>query len=359
MKPLPSFFELFGESGVTCFRRGRVSVDWGEPGTAESEREGETESGFEDPKPSGSIISLKSAADIPSIFAFFIDGSRRLQIVADIAFGRSFYPVVAGQIGVALTTRDRSKKLVKPVPRFCAYENVVALPRKLGDELPDIERRLRDHGFNFRVLGYEPKEHQSSTDAAIVRIMERMLDRELDTVREVAELGMLAPDRLLVRDGPLQFRRPLPNLPAFRNVVGVSKTFSSNAPLKRGARPLQVGSLVHQLDIHQRTSVYCYHMTDKKVAFWYLRLHPRSRMPNPLDGVVKVERIAQEEDIDRGGIDSDLANVISAHLTEERNVAAYQSDSRWANHIYPVYLTEKYLKCGFQSDIAFSRFFGK
>jgi len=46
-------------------------------------------------------------------------------------------------------------------------------------------------------------------------------------------------------------------------------------------------------------------------------------------------------------------NRVSADLVRERNPVCYGSDSRWANHIYPVYVTEKYLKSGFLPETIF------
>lgn len=36
--------------------------------------------------------------------------------------------------------------------------------------------------------------------------------------------------------------------------------------------------------------------------------------------------------------------MISANLIREAHPVCYGSDSRWANHLYPVYLTESFCK---------------
>jgi hypothetical protein len=43
-------------------------------------------------------------------------------------------------------------------------------------------------------------------------------------------------------------------------------------------------------------------------------------------------------------LDSELLDYITANVLNERNPVCWGSDARWANHLYPVYLTEKYVK---------------
>ena len=43
-------------------------------------------------------------------------------------------------------------------------------------------------------------------------------------------------------------------------------------------------------------------------------------------------------------LDSDLVDMISANLIREAHPVCYGADSRWANHLYPVYLTETFCK---------------
>ena len=44
------------------------------------------------------------------------------------------------------------------------------------------------------------------------------------------------------------------------------------------------------------------------------------------------------------GIESDDIDMISANLIIERNPTCYGTDKRWANHLYPVFLTESFVK---------------
>ena len=49
-------------------------------------------------------------------------------------------------------------------------------------------------------------------------------------------------------------------------------------------------------------------------------------------------------DEQQDGLSSREIDNISAWLMNERNPVCYGKDERWANHLYPVYLTEIYLK---------------
>lgn len=75
---------------------------------------------------------------------------------------------------------------------------------------------------------------------------------------------------------------------------------------------------------------------------WYICLRDKSRTQTPFDRVVKVEKIEKimmDEEI-ANGIDSDVIGLISANIINERNPTCYGTDKRWANHLYPVFLTE-------------------
>jgi hypothetical protein len=63
-------------------------------------------------------------------------------------------------------------------------------------------------------------------------------------------------------------------------------------------------------------------------------------------------RVPSNGDEQENGLDRDRVDHLSLILSE-RNVTPYGSDNRWANHIYPIYLTELYLKSGFRSDVYF------
>lgn len=66
--------------------------------------------------------------------------------------------------------------------------------------------------------------------------------------------------------------------------------------------------------------------------------------------------LVTHEEID-DGIDSALVDTLSAYLINERNPVCYGSDLRWANHIYPIYLTESFVKSKYLSAESFLHLF--
>ena len=96
---------------------------------------------------------------------------------------------------------------------------------------------------------------------------------------------------------------------------------------------------------------------DISFAVWYIRLRDTKRTRTPFDGILKVEKILVTEEENANGIDSQLVDTLSAYLMNERNPVSYGSDLRWANHIYPIYLTESYVKSKYLSTESFLHLF--
>lgn len=95
---------------------------------------------------------------------------------------------------------------------------------------------------------------------------------------------------------------------------------------------------------------------DVKFAVWYVRIRDKKQTRTPFDGVVKVEKILMPEE-EETGLDSEIIDMISAHIITERNPTCYGTDKRWANHLYPVYLTETYIKSQYMSTEMFLHLF--
>jgi len=57
------------------------------------------------------------------------------------------------------------------------------------------------------------------------------------------------------------------------------------------------------------------------------------------------------------GLSTDEIDTITANIINERNPVCYGTDARWANHLYPVYMTECYCKNRFKSDYYFMNLF--
>jgi hypothetical protein len=74
---------------------------------------------------------------------------------------------------------------------------------------------------------------------------------------------------------------------------------------------------------------------------------------SPLQGIVKIEVFASAEEKDNDGITEARADTVSSYVLQERNVTPYNADTRWASHIYPIYLAETYLRSSFLSHERF------
>jgi len=178
---------------------------------------------------------------------------------------------------------------------------------------------------------------------------------EIDTLKEMIIIGILKPDKMLVIDGSLQFLDKSADPRLFENVVGISKTYNPNMTGLLKRKTQHIATILTKLDYGERTPVYEYpiELSNKKIGAWYLRIRPKKQMKNPLDGIVKVEKIAFHEEDLEDGFDSGLIDNISQSILLERNVTSYGKEDRWPNHLYPIYLTEKMLKTSFLSNVNF------
>lgn len=96
---------------------------------------------------------------------------------------------------------------------------------------------------------------------------------------------------------------------------------------------------------------------DVKFAVWYIRIRDKSKTRTAFDGIVKVEKMLITHEENEYGIDSELVDLLSSSIINERNPVCYGSDLRWANHLYPIYLTELYVKSKYLSTESFLNLF--
>jgi hypothetical protein len=349
---------VLNAQGLKCLRSGYARIEYERFDEYQEPNEPSSENAFETDPPVGDLRSLTPPDDCDSIFRFFLDGSRKTYKVADVIAGNRYLPVIAGQVGVAVLERDINAKVIQPRKEFCRFENVMAFPDKVsGDDVAEYQITLdRLLQRKFVLLRYENQPDADPVDKAVAKIMQYMHDKEIETVYQMADSNLLGNERILVRDGPLQFRKPI-DLSKFRNVIGLSKTFRPHVALGTGRARKDVGSLTVGLRFGQRTVTYKMEVFDKVVGFWYLRLRHREQTANPIDGVVKIERLALTAKEREDGLETSIVNTLSQHILRERNVTPFKADSRWSTHIYPIYLTEKYLKLSFMSDLCFTALF--
>lgn len=360
----------------------RPFIDYGEnvhiwKRTAETDKSNRKYIGLED-------LSKKLSDRDEQLFTYFLDGSRRVSKVDDIAYtmsgGRSLiYPVIAGQIGVGCCKRENRRMAVE---RFIT-EIALSIPdianadgksgffpatvKKLNESL-----ELKRTGIELStIIPYKTAKNDSQKyeDKGTACIQDRMIDREKELVAQLVRDKKLNANNYLVKDGSLEYkptkedRADKKKYQLFKNnyswVIGVSKNF--NPEICKDINGKSNPGFIADLPLYNRTPVACYTSPyigeDVEFAVWYIRIRDRSKTRTPFDGIVKVEKILVTKDEIDNGIDSELVDMISAYLINERNPACYGSDLRWANHIYPIYLTESFIKSKYISTDSFLHLF--
>ena len=120
---------------------------------------------------------------------------------------------------------------------------------------------------------------------------------------------------------------------------------------KRGGT--QIGAELLKLEYGERTPVFMKENDrGRRFGVWYLGIRPKNRVSNPLEEIIKIEKMALEDYYD-SGIPTDIIDTISLSLLNECSPTCYGRDERWASHLYPVYLTETLIKSSFESDLVF------
>ena len=333
-----------------------------------------------------SSIDLKPHADsirgTEPLIRFFLDGSRHVFKVDDIAYNKQVFPVVAGQIGVGCCKRE-NKRMSK---ELFYRELVLSLPDKANpdgwddaaffkskvDRLNESEE-LKKLGLQFAtILPYKTTAAKDVRvkleDLAIAKIQDYMVEAEKRMVAELVKNNKLDQDSYLLKDGSLEYPKMSSGNPSLRSlqqikhnynwVVGVSKSFNPELCFDHTGKPNS--NYIANLPVFHRTPVARYTSSrvgnDVTFGIWYIRLRDKRRTQTPFDGVVKVEKIMMDEEIDHG-INSDVIDLISANIINERNPTCYGTDKRWANHLYPVFLTESFVKSQYISTEMFLHLF--
>lgn len=345
------------------------------------------ESRLENPK-FGEIDNLKNYLSLENlakkfsqtdsqILTYFLDGSRHVYKIDDIAYQQSgfrkmVYPVVAGQVTVGCCRRQMKKiyaekflsEIVLTLPDIANANDSNGFFPALTEK---INMQCQDSHFNTtisKILPYSTSQSQTKEqkleDRAIAKIQDHMYQAEQNMVAALVAQNKLNQKNYLVKDGSLEYKIPANILNnkrkflTFKNnygfVIGVSKKF--NPALWTTGTGLNFKpdpGFIAELPLYHRTPVICFENPelhgDIKFAVWYLRIRDRKYTESPFDGVLKIEKmLVTREEIETGKIDSDLVNYLSAYIINERNPVCYGADNRWANHIYPIFLTETFIK---------------
>ena len=303
-------------------------------------------------------------------FKYFFDGSRRTYKIADIPIGTQVFPVIAGQVGVGVCKRE-NKRLS---PCKLMLRTVMALPDKLDSDgknekqhrffFADLATKLNQAQRQFQldgVLWYETNSQDNFEDKGVARIQDFMIEKEKDMVKQLVDDNLLNDRNWLVKDGSLEYSKVNSDNPFayskirnnYKRVVGVSKSF--NPELARLTNNRSAAKMIADLGLFHRTpvSMYSTERVDGKFAVWYVRLRESRWSRSPFGGVVKVEKMLVTSHEEEYGLDTAEVDNISAWLVNERNPVCYGKDERWANHLYPVYLTETFIKSKYRSTVNF------
>jgi len=349
---------------------------------------GETDTTLKKPKDL-SAFAKKIATDEP-LFKFFLDGSRRTYKVDDIEINRRIFPIMAGQIGVACCERkspsrfkckELENSLVISLPSEANPEikNSELFFNNLTDKINNVDRVKKTDVKFSKLLSYSSKKVETVGDVenkkyehlGIAMIQDEMIDCEKKIVTRLTGKNILNENNYLLKDGSLQYKpmktgeyKELTKIKNnYRRVIGVSKLF--NPELFRDRSNKSNAAAIANLPLYSRTPAFMFqhdfekqsYLGDYKFSIWYARIRDHKRTESPFAGVVKIEKILITESENEEGLDTDLIDIITANIINERNPVCYGNDSRWANHLYPVYLTELFLKSQYLSDLHFLNLF--
>jgi hypothetical protein len=349
----------------------------------QKDRFGETDTSLKTTKNLTVLTQRISRTESP-LFRYFLDGSRRIYKVDDIAYQKRIFPIVGGQIGVACCERQNpdqfgraalERHLVLSLPTLAATDSTGRIELVLGNLLSKLNQlpRLQQQGVQFsELLAYSSDRNDQGREEYLNRgtakIQDKMIEYEKRTVDNLARRNLLTLDRYLLKDGSLQYPTTRDKSLSietarfrsnFRRVVGVSKSF--NPEFSKDRRGQSNAATIAELPTFHRTPVAFYDEASRSgnVAFaiWYVRIRPATHNESPFAGVLKVEKILVTEEERDNGLDTAEVDRITAHLINERNPVCYGNDQRWANHLYPVFLTESYIKSQYISDLHFINLF--
>lgn len=322
-------------------------------------------------------LAKKFSQTDSQILTYFLDGSRHVYKIDDIAYQQSgfrkmVYPIVAGQFTVGCCRRQMKKiyaekflsEIVLTLPDIANANDSNGFFPALTEK---INTQCQDSHFNTtisKILPYSTSQSQTKEqkleDRAIAKIQDYMYQAEQNMVAALVAQNKLNQKNYLVKDGSLEYKIPTNILNnkrkflTFKNnygyVIGVSKKFNPALwTTGAGSNFKPDPGFIAELPLYHRTPVTCFENVelhgDIKFAVWYLRIRDRKYTESPFDGVLKIEKmLVTREEIETGKIDSDLINYLSAYIINERNPVCYGADNRWANHIYPIFLTETFIK---------------
>ena len=321
----------------------------------------------------------------PPLFRYFLDGSRKVYKLDDIEYDKKVYPIIGGQISVACCGRNTDENGL--FLDFCKVEeqsySVLCMPVCANSEgvsndvyFQHLCKKIKDkNSLNAskihleKVLYYHTKieGHETLENKGIARVQDEMIDCEKRIVAYLMSKHLLNQDNYLIKDGSIQYKpmktgdyKELARIRNnYRHVIGVSKKFNPN--LMRDNKGQSNAGQIARLPLFHRTPAFMWKPGDEwgnvNFAIWYVRIREPKFTETPYSGVLKIEKMLMTGHEADYGLSSDEIDTITANVINERNPVCYGNDARWANHLYPVYMTECYCKSRFVSEPYFLNVF--
>lgn len=389
MGRISKFIQESGEGRYTCFRTKKLPLDttvsdiitYDDKATSKSKKSSFAETDdkrVHTVRISDSLLKIKKP-----IFSFFLDGSRHVYKIDDIAIGKRIFPFLAGQIIVGCCHRknrdsfhryavDHKLVLSLPIdfntdddPNFKSY-----YIKLLNDDIKHL-KFVAERGISINKLllyktdGGDPNESDKDKlkSRAIAVIQSEMTDEEQRMVAGLCADNLLDDENFLLKDGSIEYNPRFSNLSDaewqlmrsnYQHVVGVSKSFDPE--LLTNFLGERLSRTICELKPFERTKVYRYlsEHSGREFAVWYLRIRNSNFRETNFSDVVKCEMVISNEG---DYISSDLIDTISANIIREAYPVCFGKDTRWANHLYPVFLTETYCKANYLNDDIFLNLF--
>lgn len=317
---------------------------------------------FEDPRPRTEQVAVEeSRPDHPQLFRYFVDGSEKATNAGYIIDSEKRYlPIYIAQIAVAATRLEKDELKIETYRN----RNIFFLPNTFSDpDFRDANHVVKSAAQSSRwpleieLSSYEVAPDTDPLDAARMKVLKSMHAMEIGLIMDLANSEKITRNDMLMIDGSLQFYQDIDKAKeAFRNVVGVAKSFKLHQRIGTSPKSKQVGALVAELKHQHRTPAH--EITVPRVNFsigaWYLRINPANRMADlgMDDGVVKLEVFPDDGAASRKPLSTDRCDMISQHVLALRHPTTPSFDRRWASHLYPIHLTEQYIKTRFRDERA-------
>lgn len=259
-----------------CFESVEIPrLDYEDKKGIQVKKKGETDKSLTNSK-SIEELAVKISKNRTPLFKFYLDGSRRTYKVDDIAYGKKLYPVIAGQIGVAVCERI-DKHTFKPVnlknPLVVSIPDIANAQTNMGNHdlfFTNLIKKLNEQGVlekqNLKlskILPYSSKSIKDDKyeDRGIAKIQDEMIALEQKVVFELVKAKKLNDESFLIKDGSLEYMKSgeARELSVIKSnydcVVGVSKAFNPEA-LSNDVK--DISRIIAELKLYHRTPAFMY-----------------------------------------------------------------------------------------------------